>query len=535
MFKRLSLIISASLIAGCGGSGGSSPSPIVTPTPTPPVITAPVDEFAVVRSTAKSQVAQSNAPAVSIAIMKAGEIVFAQAYGTKKHDGINAVDPDTLFQLGSTTKMFTAVAALQLVDENVITLDQSLPNALPGISLSEEQSGWHDITVQHLLTHQGGFEDYVDWHASPDLMDHALNGFPSEFDQMNPAGKFWNYSNPNWSYLGAIVEHHRGMDYGQVMAQNVFEPLDMLRTTMSYDQVKSDGNYALGVGYGVTNGELSTLNADNLEQIVEPIFGKPAGGYTWSTASELAKMGDFLLNGNTDVLSDTLRQQMSTAQVDLNMGLNSAYGYGLFVHQGMYKNNQWLPLASSEHGGNTLNYSNMFWVFPEQDVTIVIMSSGYSTDFRATLFAAIESVIGTVATVEAPKVPVATQLFDHHVGQYVFDFGMVEISNDNGQLKMNSADLSNSGASYNEKLTALAGSTFAALVNDEQLRFTFFADEEGGMSNYIRNRESVGVRKDSQINNVNQTANKAVDLSPMLSPMRMPLMNLMTLPFVKYK
>ena len=89
--------------------------------------------------------------------MKSGEIVYANAFGNKIKDGADAADSETLFQIGSTTKMFTATAALQLVQNNSITLDQPLTSALPTLNLSSEHDGWQDITIHHLLTHQGGF------------------------------------------------------------------------------------------------------------------------------------------------------------------------------------------------------------------------------------------------------------------------------------------------------------------------------------------------------------------------------------------
>jgi CubicO group peptidase (beta-lactamase class C family) len=219
--------------------------------------------------------------------MKDNEIVFAEAYGNKVHNGTDGATTQTLFQLGSTTKVFTATATLQLINENVMTLDTVLNDALPTLDLGEQHSGWQGISVHHMLTHQGGFQDWVDWQPGSGLMDYALNTYPSFAGQINPAGKFWNYSNPNLFYLGAIIEHQRGLPYEQVMKQSVFEPLGMTRTTMTFDDVKADGDNALGVG---------NISAEFLEQISQPTFGKPAGGYTWSTPSEMVKMGQFLLN-----------------------------------------------------------------------------------------------------------------------------------------------------------------------------------------------------------------------------------------------
>ena len=509
MLKYLNVTIATLLLAGCGG-GSSSPDPVVVTPPEP----TPVDQFADLRSVAQSQVASSDAPAVSIAIMKDGEIIFAEAYGTKVHDGTEPVDPQTLFQLGSTTKMFTATAALQLVDENVITLETSLPSALPGLTLSAEQTGWHDISIQHLLTHQGGFEDHVDWEGNSDLMSYALNTFPTLSGQMSPAGKFFNYSNPNWSYLGAIVEHHRGIEYTQVMEDMVFEPLGMARTTMSYEQVKADGNYALGTGVAVVNGELVESNAQTLEQIAQTPSGIPAGAYTWSTASELVKMGDFLLNGNSDVLSGALHEQMSTAQVGMERGLPQSYGYGVFINEGMFRNDQWMPLKVWEHGGNTLSYSNMFWVLPEQNVTIAVMSSGLATDFSDTMFAAVDSVMEAPATIAIPWAPVATELFDNHAGRYLLDFGAVDIVNDGGQLKLSSAVLDSAGVIYEPNLNPISASMFIATVDGEQLDLTFFPEEVGGQSIYIRNRGFVGIREGSLAASFKQLNDKPIRLSP---------------------
>jgi CubicO group peptidase (beta-lactamase class C family) len=490
-----SLLFSALLLTGCGGGGSkSTPPPVVVDDNDVVVV---IDEFAALKTTAVADLAASNATALSVAIMKGGELVYAQAWGTKTANGTENVSTDTLFQIGSTTKVFTALATLQLVDENVLTLDQTLPQALPTLELSGQHAGWQDISMQHLLTHQGGFDDVVDWSPGQGLMDYALNVFPATSGQMNPAGKFWNYSNSNWSYLGAVIEHQRNQPYEQVMKNNVFEPLGMTRTTMSYDAVKSDGDYAIGYGRAVVNGQVMDANAENLEQISQPAFGKPAGGYTWSTASELVKMGDFLINGNTDVLPDALRQQISTTQVDIELGLPTTYGYGLFVRGGIQKNQQWFEEPLWEHGGNTLNYTSIFWVLPEQDITIAVLSSGESTNFSATMAAAVDAVASLPAPSTSPLAPVATELYDNHVGQYQFDDGVVTVFEEDGKLKMDMPAMDAAGISYDSVLDPYAGSVFFATINGRTMDFTFFADEVGGQSTYIRNRSFVGIRLNS--------------------------------------
>ena len=154
-------IITLSLLSliYCGYGGGSNSSPAQSPTPN-----LSTEGFADLRNAAEAQLNTSDAPAVSIAIYKDGEIVFAEAFGNKMAGGGGPVDSNTLFQIGSTTKMFTALATLQLVENDNLKFNSRLLDLLPGIQIDEDKrADWMDITVQHLLTHQGGFEDYVGW------------------------------------------------------------------------------------------------------------------------------------------------------------------------------------------------------------------------------------------------------------------------------------------------------------------------------------------------------------------------------------
>lgn len=494
MLKYTSITIGALLLSACG-SDATAPS---GPTgPTGPGGGTNTDPYLTLKNTAKAELAASRAPAVSIAVMKNGEVVFAEAYGNKTHNGSQSVDTNTLFQLGSTNKMFTATATLQLVNENVITLDTTLTDALPTLDLAGQHSNWQNISMHHLLTHQGGFEDTGTWEIDSNLMDFALNGYPQQFGQMNPAGKFWNYSNPNWSYLGAIIEHHRNTPYAQVMEQSVFEPLGMSRTTMSYAELQSDGNYALGVGDTYVNGQYTSLKATSLAQIDQAPAGKPAGTYTWSTPSELVKMGEFLLNGNNDILPDDLRQKMTQSQVGLEYGLPAGYGYGVFIGEGANYDNKWYSMPIWEHGGNTLAYTNIFWVLPQHNVVVSIMSSGRDTNFTGTLVQAIKSVIELPASTAVPMTPIATDLYANHEGDYLLDGVTVTVYEQNGALKLSIPALDAANRPYSPLLRSIGGSHFVANLNNEEKGVTFFPDQTGAVSTYVRNREFVAIRKDS--------------------------------------
>lgn len=487
----LNLILSSIIIiclAACGGSSSSQPDEGIVD-----------DGFESLRSKAQQQLAGSIAPAVSIAIYKDGEIVFAEAFGTKQNGGSEAVDSDSLFQLGSTTKMFTALAILQLVENNNLALDSWLLELLPEMEISQDKiEGWQEINIQHLLTHQGGFEDFVDWeNDSIDLLSFALSNYPREFDQMNPAGQFWNYSNPNWSYLGAVIQQQSAMPYDDAMKQNVFSPLGMFRTTMKKAEVFNDGNYVLGSGVILSGGNSINGSADSLDNIHQSLFSIPAGSYTWSTPSEVLKMADFLINGNNEILSDELQQEMTLAQVDLKIDVPFDYGYGLGLSDGFENGSNWYPVKRWSHGGNSLAYSSMFWVLPEENIAVSILSSGRNTDFSETMMAALRSVMTLPEVTAIPTRPVETELFNNHVGRYVNDFDVVNITLENNQLRIDISSLNEDGSIYEPILRPIGGSLFRSIVGIDEVDLTFLPEVDGGNSTYIRNREFVLIRNEN--------------------------------------
>ncbi|MDU0356211.1 serine hydrolase domain-containing protein [Paraglaciecola aquimarina] len=132
--------------------------------------------------------AANNAAAVSIAIYQDGNVVFAEAFGEKVRGGGQAVTPDTLFQMGSTTKMFTGIATMQLVQQSLLGTHDKLVNTLPDIQYPASQAlTWQDINIHHLLTHQSGlFDRYIGSDESRHLVEYMTTSYPQQNRQMNP-------------------------------------------------------------------------------------------------------------------------------------------------------------------------------------------------------------------------------------------------------------------------------------------------------------------------------------------------------------
>lgn len=483
MKKSIALLLLVVGLYGCGSSNSNNSTP--NPNPSAP-------DFAPLREAMQDNLANNNAAAVSLAIYKDGEIVFAEAFGEKVKGGGEPVTPDTLFQLGSTTKMFTGVAALQLVEQGVISLDDKLVNVLPQIQYPGEQAlDWQDIDIEHLLTHQSGLRDYSLDIDEP-LVDFMKSIYPRQFPQMNPPGLFYNYSNPNWSYLGAVVEELGQKDFADYVKQNVFEKLGMSRTSIGRSGAIADGNYALGYQ---EQPDGNNAYVTDISQLPLGTAGHPAGTETWSTPTEQLKMADFLLNGNSNILDNSLRAQITEAQVSREFGgLPQNYGYGVFVADGFIQGDNWFPIKVWEHGGNTSAYTSEFFIFPEQNIAISIMSSGAFNDLRASLVAAITAV-GTLPTsIEEPVSSSEPTQYHKHEGTYSTGALTIIVSQEGNNLFFTIPEFETSNTPYERRIAPVGDRTFVAALNGDEIRLTFFPIQEGGESVYIRTRNDVAIK-----------------------------------------
>jgi D-alanyl-D-alanine carboxypeptidase len=201
----------------------------------------------------KQQMQKQHIPGLSLAIVKNGKIVKAKGYGLANVELNVPATKDSVYEIGSVTKVFTATAVMMLVNDGKIGLDDKITNYVSGLP-----QAWSEISVRHLLSHTSGItNDYADvGETSTRLRNPLLSKqfleLVTNYQLASSPGEKWAYSNTGYYLLGLIIEKASGKSYADFMKQRIFMPLGM-RSTGVYSHETVITNRARGYawwGYG---------------------------------------------------------------------------------------------------------------------------------------------------------------------------------------------------------------------------------------------------------------------------------------------
>src|SRR5262249_14223904 len=221
-------------------------------------------------------------PGLALVVIKNGEVAKIRGYGVANLENDVPVNPDTVFDLASVTKQFTATAIMLLVEEGKIKLDDPISKYLRG-----SPRKWTAITIRHLLTHTAGLPEYA---PLPDKLNYttaeqfeAATGDSLSFSP----GENHQYSNVGYFLLGMIIEKVSGQRYREFLAARFFKPLGMTSTSV-LDQWAIVKNRA--AGYTIRNGQLVNIRRVWQDEL-------PSDWGVISTVRDLAKWDTALAAG----------------------------------------------------------------------------------------------------------------------------------------------------------------------------------------------------------------------------------------------
>lgn len=308
----------------------------------------------------------------AVGVAQDGRRVMAEGFGLRRKDGSEAVDADTQFRIGSSTKMLTAAGLLRLVDKGQVDLDAPISRYLPDLRFA--QAGAEDrVRVRDLLQHTSGLPDNsvtgeADLYGKPDeaAMRRWVLAQGATLPH-NPPGRFWNYSSANYMYAGQIIERVSGLSFQRYMRQELFDPAGMQDTTMVATEVEARGNFAFGHWNDIFHGGLAIWKPTDQDN-----WARHPTGYAHSTVGDLLRFAVLMMADGGGLLSPESARLMSSPLVFVDQRADQFYGFGVFSER-----HQSLDLK--RHPGSAWGWmATVDWV-PERRLAVVTLTNGFGT------------------------------------------------------------------------------------------------------------------------------------------------------------
>ena len=316
----------------------------------------------------QAQIERADIPGASLAIVQGDRVLLAKGFGTTEKGDSKPVTPDTLFQIGSLTKSFTAVAILQLRDRGLIDLDASVQRYLPWFRVADKQASTR-ITVRHLLNHTSGIPttaDRVIWQTPKTIQPSLEEGVRAlrTVKLHSPPDVSWQYANMGYNTLGLIVEVVSGQPYPEYIERHILKPLGMGHSTFDLEIAARLG---CAEPYWPRFGRWTKL------QLGDDVWSEPAGGKLFSTGRDLARYASAHLGASP--VSILARQSLVDAH-SCGVAITRSDEEKQYVFGWIKTQFNGTPLVW--HNGETAGYTAAVYLLPEKNLGVVLLLGAFS-------------------------------------------------------------------------------------------------------------------------------------------------------------
>jgi CubicO group peptidase (beta-lactamase class C family) len=350
-------------------------------------------------------------PGVSIALITNGKD-YTAGLGVTSITNPLEVTPQTLFQIGSTSKTFTATLIMRLVELGRLSLDDRVRKFLPDFKVSDDQAS-AEVTVRHLLTHTCGWlGDFFPETGNGDDAIAKYVAFMNDLPQMTPLGMYYSYNNAALIVAGRVVEVITGKPFEASMREMILEPLEMNNSFFFPGEVMLR---RFAVGHILE--EQSVVVADPWPV---PRFAAPAGGVNSDACDQLKYMHFHMGDGSTSkgerLLTPESLRLMQTPMAPLGDGNWVGLTWTIEDIDGV---------RFYSHGGTTNGQESDFWMAPRANTALTVMTNlDRGNVLHADLSAWVkEHYLGVVK-----QFPSTTSLTERELAAFTADF--VTSSND---------------------------------------------------------------------------------------------------------
>lgn len=414
-------------------------------------------------------------PGLSAGVVSQQEIIFQQGYGYADIEAQQKTELTTCYRVASFSKIFTAIAVLQLFEQGLLSLDDSIQRYLPWLENSSDRRV-AAITIRQLLTHTSGLErdgntpHWVEMHfpTLTEIQQHIAEGAMA----YAPAEK-WKYSNFGYTLLGEIIGAVSGQSYEAYVEQNILQRLALTSTAPALNETLLQH---LAVGYGR---DIPGQARARLPHIDTRVMASATG-----FSSNIADLCRFIMaqfEGDLTLLKDETKREMRRVQW-LREGYTSDWCLGLQT----WKVDDRRVYG---HGGSFQGYQARFSFDPERQTGVVVFINaidGPATTIADNLVQVINSVIAHFDEFGKPE----NQVQDAHKyeGRYRNIWGDTDITAVNGSLIMYNSGPASPTLDYYQMQQRDDGNFILVSGNSigqlgERVRFEF--DDQGDVKRAI--------------------------------------------------
>ncbi|KHL17228.1 dipeptidyl aminopeptidase/acylaminoacyl peptidase [Mumia flava] len=307
-------------------------------------------------------------PGATLGIQRIGDDPVLAHHGVlNTATGVEVTD-DSVFQIGSISKVWTATVVMQLVDEGLLDLDAPVAEVLPELRLSDPDAAKR-VTMRHLLTHTSGIDGdvFTDTGRGDDCLETYVDQL-EEAAQNHPLGATFSYCNSGFSLAGRVIEKVTGTTWDVAMRERLYEPLGLTHTvTLPEDALR----------FRAAMGHVGEGDAD---PVPAPVWGLPRAvgpaGLITATVADVLTFARMHLSGGvaddgTRVLGPGSTAAMTEHEVDVPDAntLGDSWGLGWIRFD-------WDGHRLIGHDGNTIGQAAFLRILPEQGLAVTMLTNG---------------------------------------------------------------------------------------------------------------------------------------------------------------
>jgi len=420
----------------------------------------------------------------NVLVAEKGNVIFEKSYGLANEKSKEKLNKETIFELASVSKQFTAMGIVQLEKNGKLSYNDLISKYIP------ELKKYENITIKNLLTHTGGLPDYMalsenNWDKTRIATNKDMINLFKEFEpkkKFSPNDK-WDYSNTGYLLLATLIERVSGISFEKYLKENIFEPLKMYNTFIYRRrfQPKEIKNYAQGYIYSDSLKRKILPDELGKEYYAVYLDGIVGDGMVNSNLQDLLKWDRALYNN--DLINDKDRNKIFSSYKTKDNS-ETDYGFGWMIDS----TKTYGKIVS--HSGGWAGYISYIERDIDNDKTIIILQNNSLSKTEIP----IKNTRRILYNQEVEKpIKLNSEILKFYVGKYLTDTQKekeIAFENDKLYVVMSS--------DYKMELVPVSKTKFIVDGWSPEVSYTFILNENGEVEKYRVQQESQGVDKEAK-------------------------------------